>query len=85
MAGVLSGEPAQQQAELQSQLFETVKVRFFPPVMAFIEEGKRRHHSQKSKSAKTALPKPKYLDYTVKLPCSLNEFSFWVFRYMDNT
>jgi len=48
--GFYLGEPAQQQTELQSTYFETVKVRFFPPVMAFIEEGKRRHHSQKSKS-----------------------------------
>jgi len=49
--GFYLGEPAQQQAELQCQLdFETVKVRFFPPVMA-IEEGKR-HHSQKIKVCK---------------------------------
>lgn len=85
--GFYLGEPAQQQAELQCQLdFETVKVRFFPPVMAFIEEGKRRHHSQKIKVCKdSTTAKPKYLDYTVKLPPrSLNEFSFWVFRFMDN-
>jgi len=56
------GEPAQQQAELQCQLdFETVKA-FFPPVMAFIEEGKRRHHSQKIKVCKdSTTAKPKYL------------------------
>jgi len=62
MAGFYLGEPAQQQAELQCQLdFETVKVRFFPPVMAFIEEGKRRHHSQKIKVCKDNTAKPKYL------------------------
>ena len=85
--GFYLGDPAQQQAELQCQLdFETVKVRFFPPVMAFIEEGKRRHHSQKIKVCKdSTTAKPKYLDYSVKLPPrSLNEFSFWVFRFMDN-
>jgi len=54
--GFYLGEPAQQQAELQCQLdFETVKVRFFPPVMAFIEEGKR-HHSQKIKVCKDSTP-----------------------------
>lgn len=85
--GLYLGEPAQQQAELQCQLeFVTVKVRFFPPVLTFIEEGKRRHPSQKIKVYKDdTTAKPKYLDYTVKLPPrSLNEFSLWVFRYMDN-
>lgn len=85
--GFYLGEPAEQKAELQCQLaFETVKVRFFPPVMSFIEEGKRRHDHQKIivyKDSTTA--KPKYLDYIIKLPPrSLKEFSFWVFRYMDS-
>jgi len=60
------------------------KVRFFPPVMAFIEEGKRRHHSQKNLQ-RQHYRQAEIFDYTVKLPPrSLNEFSFWVFRFMDN-
>ncbi len=86
--GLNLGELEEQQAELQGRLtLETVKVRFFPQVIAFILEGDRRHPRQR------ILPGPKdsitgqlaYVDYMVKLPPrSLQEFVLWVYRHMDN-
>jgi len=62
MAGFLSGRASPATSRTAQLDFETVKVRFFPPVMAFIEEGKRRHHSQKIKVCKdSTTAKPKYL------------------------
>jgi len=63
-----------------------VKVRFFPPVTAFIQEGELRHLKQKIVSGPVdeTTGKPNYADSTVTLPPrSLNEFSFWVYRYLD--
>jgi len=63
-----------------------VKVRFFPEVMGFIQEGEKRHLHQKIKPG----PKGKdgkfaYVDYIVKLPeRSLEEFCRWVYRFMEN-
>ncbi|BAY12991.1 helix-turn-helix transcriptional regulator [Calothrix sp. NIES-2098] len=85
--GLSLGEPPEQQLELQGKLeLVTAKVRFFPPVATFIQEGERRHPKQKivlgPKNATTG--KPSYVDYVVSLPPrSLDEFSFWVCRYMD--
>lgn len=86
--GLNLGNPTEQQMERQGILpFTTVKVRFFPPVSQFIQEGERRHPKQK------IVPGPKdeqsgelmYLDYSVKLPeRSFNEFSYWVARHMNN-
>ena len=64
-----------------------MKVRFFPPVSRFVEEGERRHPKQKivygPKDEQTG--EPVYLDYSVTLPeRSLNEFSFWVARHLEN-
>ncbi len=61
-------------------------VRFFPEVMAFIQEAEKRHPSQKiSQGSKTQDGKPTYLDYHIKLPPrSLNEFSRWVYRFMGS-
>ncbi|MCC5605200.1 WYL domain-containing protein, partial [Nostoc sp. CHAB 5714] len=59
---------------------------FFPDVMVFIQEGEKRHKSQKiSFGAKTPDGKPSYLDYRLKLPSrSLTEFSRWVYRFMGS-
>jgi len=48
--------------------FETVKVRFFPPVMAFIEESKASSGKKNQSLQRQHYRQPKYLDYTVKLP-----------------
>ena len=85
--GLNLGDLEEQQAELQAQLsLEAVKVRFFPPVIAFILEGDRRHPRQKIRLG----PKDSitgqfaYVDYIVPLPPrSLEEFVLWVYRYMD--
>lgn len=55
--------------------------------MAFILEGDRRHLQQKiSLGPKDSITgQPIYVDYIVKLPPrSLNEFSIWVYRYMNH-
>jgi predicted DNA-binding transcriptional regulator YafY len=86
--GLNLGNPDEQQMERQGTLpLITVKVRFFSPISRFIQEGERRHIKQKvlpgPKDEKTG--EPAYVDYVVKLPeRSLNEFSFWVFRHMEN-
>jgi WYL domain len=61
-------------------------VRFFPEVIGFIQEGEKRHKSQKiSLGSKTTDGKPSYLDYSLKLPPrSLPEFSRWVYRFMGS-
>ncbi len=86
--GLNLGNPVEQQMERQGTLpLIAIKVRFFPPASRFIEEGERRHPKQK------LIPGPPdeqtgeltYLDYSIKLPeRSLNEFSFWVARHLEN-
>jgi hypothetical protein len=86
--GLNLGNPEEQQMERQGTLpLVSVKVRFFPPASRFIEEGERRHPKQKitygAKDAATG--EAAYLDYRVPLPeRSLNEFSFWVARHLEN-
>ncbi|AFZ61253.1 WYL domain-containing protein [Anabaena cylindrica FACHB-243] len=84
--GLNLGEPEPQKLELEGTLkFINAKVRFFPPISAFILEGERRHLYQKITSGlidKTG--QHTYIEYAVDLPPrSLNEFSLWVYRYMD--
>lgn len=85
--GLYLGTLQEQKLELQGQLeFVTVKVRFFPPVTTFIQEGELRHRKQKivvgPKDKTTG--KPHHVDYIVALPPrSLDEFGIWVHRYMD--
>jgi len=84
--GLFLGSPEQQQAELQGELsFETVTVRFFPPAIAFLQEGKRRHPTQRLRTVPDGTTgAAQHLDYTVRLPPrSLPEFSLWVYRFMD--
>jgi len=80
--GLFLGEPEEQILERNGQVdFELVKVRFFTPVILFIEEGQNRHPTQKINPK----GKPKFLDYQVELPPrSLKEFSYWVNRFVDN-
>jgi len=86
--GLYLGSVEEQQQELeQSSPFETVKVRFFPPVADFIMEGELRHARHKivegSKDKDTG--QPAYVDYIIKLPeRSFKEFSIWVFRHMNH-
>ena len=85
--GLYLGELEDQQREREGQLsFINVTVRFFPEVMAFIQEAEKRHPSQKiSHGPKTQDGKPTYLDYNIKLPPrSINEFSRWVHRFMGS-
>lgn len=85
--GLKLGDLEEQQLELQGKLeFIPIKVRFFPPVSYFIEEGELRHLNQKVKLGTKDIQtgKPKYIDYLIKLPPrSLDEFSIWVQRYGD--
>lgn len=85
--GLYLGRQEEQSLERQGKLdFVNVTVRFFPDVMVFIQEGEKRHKSQKiSFGAKTPDGKPSYLDYRLKLPArSLAEFSRWVYRFMGS-
>ncbi|HEY9645077.1 MAG TPA: WYL domain-containing protein [Chroococcidiopsis sp.] len=86
--GLHLGSPEQQQQERQGKLsLIPVKVRFFPPVSRFIAEGERRHPRQKIGLGPIDdnTGEPAYVDYGLKLPeRSLNEFSFWVGRHMEN-
>ncbi|MGB7444962.1 MAG: WYL domain-containing protein [Coleofasciculaceae cyanobacterium] len=63
--GIYLGSLEEQQLEKQAKLkFTQIKVRFFPPVTAFILEGERRHPSQKIKcGAKDDQGKYEYVDY----------------------
>lgn len=85
--GLNLGNPPEQQLERQGTLpLIAVKVRFFPPAAQFIQEGERRHPKQKivlgPQDEETG--DWQYLDYSLKLPeRSLNEFSFWVARHLD--
>jgi predicted DNA-binding transcriptional regulator YafY len=84
--GLYLGQPDEQRLERAGQQeLITVKVRFFPAVMNFILEGEKRHNTQKLRlGAKTPQGNVPYLDYTVALPPrSINEFSRWVCRFMD--
>jgi hypothetical protein len=86
--GLYLGSVEEQQHELAgNSIFETVKVRFFPPATDFIMEGDRRHSKHKiikgSKDKETG--QPAYVDYIIKLPeRSFKEFSLWVFRHMNH-
>ena len=85
--GLFLGKPEQQQAELQGTLkLQKVKVRFFEKVVGFILEGDRRHPRQKIKEGpKDSFGKVLYVDYQIDLPDrSLNEFSLWVNKHMEN-
>ena len=77
--GLNLGNCQEQQLELQGKLeLIEIKVRFFPPVNGFMAEGELRHPRQHIKQ------KADYLDYSIKLPPrSLDEFGFWVNRYLD--
>lgn len=81
--GLYLGKPEEQAAEKAGTLELTrVVVRFFPPALAFILEGERRHPTQTIRKSRRA--DPPYIDYTVELPGrSLNEFCRWVYRFMN--
>ncbi|MBD2068670.1 WYL domain-containing protein, partial [Leptolyngbya sp. FACHB-671] len=86
--GLFLGTTEEQQLERQGKLkLIEVAVRFFPEVMGFILEGEKRHPAQSiSLGPKGEDGRPKYVDYTIKLPRrSLNEFCYWVCRFMSNT
>jgi hypothetical protein len=78
--GLKLGNLEQQQLELAGKLdLVRVKVRFFPPVSSFIAEGELRHCRQVIEK------QTDYLDYSIELPLrSLDEFSFWVNRYLNH-
>lgn len=85
--GLYLGELAEQQKELAGNVeFQTVKVRFFSPVVSFILEGDRRHPTQKIHlGPKDATGQYEYVDYQVKLPPrSFREFMLWVYRHLHN-
>jgi hypothetical protein len=64
----------------------SAKVRFFPPISDFIQEGECRHPKQKLKKGPkdNQTGKIRYVDYSIQLPPrSLDEFGIWVQRYVD--
>lgn len=82
--GLNLGNQEEQALELQGKLaFEKIKVRFYPPVSNFIQEGELRHPQQRLKLTKnTTNNETLYLDYFISLPPrSLNEFFFWLQGY----
>jgi WYL domain len=84
--GLFLGDPQEQKAE-RAGLLELiqVKARFFADVIPFIAEGEKRHPRQTIlKGSKAANGLPQFVDYEVLLPPrSLNEFSRWLNRFMD--
>lgn len=84
--GLYLGSLDEQRAELAKTLMRTkIVVRFWSPVLTFIQEGERRHHTQRIRAGKRDdLGRMSYLDYEVTLPpSSVNEFMLWVNRFMD--
>ncbi|BCL37112.1 helix-turn-helix transcriptional regulator [Nostoc sp. MS1] len=85
--GLSLGSREDQQKEIREELeLVKVKVRFFPEVMEFIQEGEKRHPKQEIELGPMGKDgKPAYVDYVVKLPKrSLDEFCRWVYRFMNN-
>ncbi|MCT7952250.1 WYL domain-containing protein [Ancylothrix sp. C2] len=85
--GLYLGNLEEQQAELAGSLkFESIKIRFYPPVTTFILEGELRHPKQKIiKGPKDTTGNHIYVDYNVKLPPrSFQEFMLWVNRHSAN-
>ena len=82
--GLFLGNPEEQVQERSGQLeLIDVWVKFFPPVMDFILEGDRRHFRQEVR--KRSKGGEIYVDYQIKLPKrSLNEFCYWVHRFMNH-
>jgi predicted DNA-binding transcriptional regulator YafY len=80
--GLFLGEPSEQTKEIEGTLeYIQIKIRFFPPVIAFIEEGEKRHISQVIDRS----GKPDYIDYSISLPPrSLNEFCRWVHQFVHH-
>lgn len=84
--GLFLGNPQEQQLELQGKLTLTeIIVRFFPPILGFILEGERRHHSQKIAKGPIREGSLCHVDYTVTLPPrSIDEFCRWVYGFMGH-
>jgi hypothetical protein len=86
--GLFLGKPEAQRLELQGKLQPVeVRVRFYPKVMGFVLEGALRHPSQAIETGPvdSGTGQPAYVDYIVQLPeRSIQEFSFWVYRFMGN-
>ncbi len=80
--GLKLGNRDEQRAELAGTLdLERARVRFFPPVAAFIAEGETRHPRQVMRWD----ARRQHLDYEVSLPPrSLDEFGIWVQRYASH-
>ena len=80
--GLFLGEPSDQAREIAGTLeYVQIKIRFFAPVIAFIEEGEKRHISQ----VIDRRGKPAYIDYSFSLPSrSLNEFCRWVNQFFNH-
>lgn len=84
--GLFLGDTQEQKAERDGLLdLIQVKARFFEEVIPFIAEGEKRHPRQTIlKGPKGSNALPQYVDYEVLLPQrSLNEFSRWLNRFMD--
>lgn len=85
--GLRLGTREEQKKEILGELeLVEVRVRFFPEVMGFIQEGEKRHPKQEIELGPMGKDgKPAYVDYIVKLPKrSLEEFCRWVYRFMNN-
>lgn len=80
--GLFLGEPSEQAREIAGNLeYIQIKVRFFAPVIAFIEEGEKRYISQVIERS----GKPDHIDYNISLPeRSLNEFCRWLHQFVHN-
>lgn len=84
--GLALGTAEEQQLERTGkQPLIHVTVRFFAEVVPFIVEGELRHPTQHIEpEPKPRGQLPSYVDYHVDLPPrSLPEFSFWVYKHLD--
>ncbi len=84
--GLFLGDPQEQKAERDGLLdLIQIKARFYSEVIPFITEGEKRHPRQTIlKGPKGSDGLPQYVDYEVLLPQrSLNEYSRWLNRFMD--
>ena len=86
--GLFLGDREPQRLERAGELpLQTVKVRFFDQAIPLILEGDRRHPNQKIIKGQLDpnTGQLSHVDYRVKLPDrSLQEFGWWLNRYLDH-
>lgn len=80
--GLFLGSLLEQSIEMKGNIeYENIKVRFFAPIIQFIEEGEKRHPNQSIDIS----GKPNFIDYNITLPPrSVNEFCRWINQFVHH-